>query len=159
MKNMMLRVKNFSLIALCAVLFLTACGKDDEPTSIVGNVGKPVWVAPDDYDITSSMNAIVKVDLSSIYTTSQLSAVNYHQTIDDIVAAFCEEECLGVAPMQDGLFYLFISAPKNGKNITIKHYSAALKHIYATRATIPYSNDGNLGTVSNPCTPAWKVEK
>ncbi len=147
-------------IAVCALLLMMAgCGEQNkEPQSIIGSTDKPVWSAPTDYDMTSSMTAVVKVDLSKTFTADQLAAANYQLTDDDLVAAFAGEECLGVTTPKDGLFFLYICAPATSTDITLRHYSNALKTIL-TSEPFTFVGDGHLGTVSEPYTPAFVAEK
>lgn len=158
----------FYTLALCALTLCTFFGckgkeKENEPESIIGSVEKPTWTAPADYDLTSSMTAVVKADLSAIYTAEQLSAANYQVSENDIVAAFSGEECLGVAgPLSPGegqgeVFFLYICAPTNGGQVTLRYYSAALKNIF-TSEPFPFANDTQLGTIETPYMPQFAIE-
>ena len=148
------------IIASCALMLLAAGCKQKpvEPESIIGTTVRPVWTDPEDYDMSSSMTAIVKVDLSKTYTAEQLNAANYQQTAEDLLAAFSGDKCLGVAEQVNGLFFLYITAPEEGSNVTIKHYSSVLKNIF-TAQPVAFRNDTQLGTVSEPYLPAWTVVK
>ena len=147
------------MVACAAMLLATGC-KDEknQAESIIGNVSKPTWVAPESYDMSSSMTAIVGIDLTSVYTAAQLEAVKYERSSDDLLAAFAGETCLGVGKWLDeaDAYWLFIAAPENADAITIKHYSASLKHVFVSES-IPYSNGANLGTVDVPYNPKWTV--
>ena len=179
MKNMMSQVKNsnksnrpkFGLTAkrsyrlfiagltvLCTVL-LTGCKGKNAADAIIGSADKPVWTAPVDYDMTSSVTAIVRIDLSSLYTAEQLAAANYAQAEDDELAAFCGDSCLGVGAYQKDhdAYWLYITAPVSGAEVTLKHYSSALKHIYLAEETYPFRTDDRLGSASTPLLPKWKV--
>ena len=151
--------KLFTLIT-CALMLIAAGCKDKpkEPESIIGTTDRPAWTNPDDYDMSSSMTVIVQVDMSLTYTAEQLAAANYAQTADDLLAAFSGDQCLGVAEQVDGLFFLYITAPEEGSNVTIKHYSSVLKNIF-TAQPVAFRNDTQLGTVSEPYLPAWTVVK
>lgn len=153
-------MKKLFIIASCALMLLAAGCKEKPvvPESIIGTTERPVWTDPDDYDMSSSMTAIVKVDLSKIYSAEQLNAANYKQTAEDLVAAFTGDQCLGVAEQVDGLFFLYITAPEDGGNVTLKHYSSVLKNIF-TAQPVAFRNDQQLGTVSEPYSPAWTVVK
>ena len=163
---MMLQVKNCRLFSLLLVVIamsflVTSCkkDKDNEPDSIIGNVSKPAWALPADWDLSSSMTAIVKVDLTSLYTEDQLKAVNYQLTTNDMLAAFCGDECLGIGEWKEDYkaYWLYISAPEKGDKVTLKYYSPVLKHIYRASETIPYVNDKWYGSTSEPYTPDWTV--
>ena len=151
----------FMIVAACAAMLLATGCKDEkqnQPESIIGNTPKPTWVAPENYDLSSSMTAIVRIDLKSVYTDEQLAAVDYKRASDDLLAAFAGETCLGVGDWKEenNAYWLYIVAPENADEITLKHYSASLKHIFVTES-IPYSNGANLGTVEKPYNPKWTV--
>jgi hypothetical protein len=164
MKNMMLQVRNCKVLALCTLLLLAAgCkkDKDNEPSSISGNVSKPTWTVPADYDLSSSMTAIVKVDMTRAYTQEQLKAANYRITSDDLLAAFCGSTCIGIGTWKEdyNAYWLFIAAPESGDQVTLKYYSSALRNIFAADP-VPYRNNTSLGSPSNPYTPqTWVVAK
>ena len=149
-------------IALCTLLLMAAgCkdpGKQNEPESIIGTTAKPAWTAPADYDMTSSMTAVVKVDLSAVYTVEQLSAAGYKLTGEDLVAAFAGDECLGVATPKDGLFYLYICSPANGQEVTLKYYSSVLKNVLSA-APIAFTDGSHLGSIAEPYTPQFAPAK
>ena len=155
--------KKMYLFALCALSFITLFGcknKDKEPVSrsVTGNVTNVDWTAPEDHDPASSMTAVIAVDMFTLYTGEQLFAANYELTADDVVAAFAGNECVGTAEQINGLFFLFICAPAADEQIAIRYYSSRLKHIYVSEL-IPFRNDTRLGTVSEPYTPNFIVEK
>ena len=166
-------MKRFAIIASIAMLFLAlGCKKNNQnepvqpqpepqpqPESIIGNVSAPAWTAPEDYDMPSSMTAVVKIDLSSLYTAEQLSGAGYQLKAEDKVAAFAGDECLGVIELQNGLFFVYINAPKTDSDITLKYYSSVLKHIYADKESFPFINDTQLGSAGSPYTPIWTIEK
>ena len=147
------------MVACAAMLLATGC-KDEknQAESIIGNVSKPTWVAPESFDMSSSMTAIVGIDLTSVYTAAQLEAVKYERSADDLLAAFAGETCLGVGEWKGdyNAYWLFIAAPENADAVTIKHYSAALKHVFVSES-IPYSNGAHLGSVDEPYNPKWTV--
>ncbi len=153
-------MKHTHILALCVLSLCTFFGckdKKNEPESLVGSVAKPAWTALADYDMTSSMTAVVKVSLSANYTAEQLSAASYQLSTSDIVAAFAGNECLGVATPQDGLFFLYICAPTKGEQVTLKYYSAALKNIF-TAEPFAFANDTQLGSVAAPYKPAFVLQ-
>lgn len=150
MKNMMLQVKNFSKIALCAVLLLAAGCKEEQPVDpyvTPGNTPNPNWVITGDNDMTASMTAIVKVSFASQSGT---------------LAAFIGNDCCGIAEYKAdyGLYWLYISPVKEGGgNVRLRFYSPSLKRIYDAKSTFPFRNDNLLGTLAAPHTPQWTVAK
>ena len=147
------------VLSLLILLPMTGCKKNNnEPESIIGSVEKPTWTAPANYDLTSSMTAVIKVNLSAGYTAEQLSAANYQLSENDIVAAFSGDECLGIAAQQEGLFFLYICAPTNGNNVTLRYYSAVLKNIF-TAEPFAFANNTQLGSIAEPYTPAFVIKK
>ena len=122
-------MKKSMLIATCALLLLAAgCNDKNKPETITGNVAAPAWTAPEKYDMTSSMTAIIRVDLAVNYP-DQVAKAQWQVAEGDVLAAFSGETCLGVAELVDGLYYLYITAPSEGTNVKLKYYSAALKNI------------------------------
>ena len=175
MKNMMSQVKNCSIIALCALLLLAVgCKKeqnapeqqpqeqsqpqpqpDPEPTeTLAGNVARPGWTAPDEYDMTSSMTALIKVDLKAQYP--QLAA-DYKLDANDLLGAFSEDTCLGVGTIVDGLFFIYIDATEGA--VTLRYWSAQYKNLFEAKDAFPYANESSLGTVAKPLVPALTVVK
>lgn len=76
--SQVLNYSNFSKLILCALLLFAAGCKDandptSDPSSIVGDVPVPAWTLATEYDMTSSMNLIVKVDLSITYPEQVVS--------------------------------------------------------------------------------------
>ena len=144
---MMLQVRNYSLIVLCAVLFASCEQKD--PYVNPGNVEDPQWIITvDTTDMTASMTAIVKVSFTGKQGT---------------LAAFMGDDCGGIADYIDGLYYLYISPSANGgsvlANVQLRFYSPDLKRVFVSKQTFPFVNDGNQGSVSAPFTPEWEVAK
>ena len=163
--NMMFQLKKMRLLGLVLVAMMSvamiSCKKDskDEPSySINGNVSTPTWAVSDEYDMPSSMTVTTKVDLSISYA-SQAAATGWTVTADDLLAAFDGENCIGLAKAKDGLFYLYVTAPKSGSNVTLKYYSAKLKSIFRSEQTLVYRNEGIEGTVAKPYTPSWIINK
>ena len=154
----------FVILSCAMLLFAAGCKEKNTPEdpgttpveNIAGNVSKPSWSNPDDYDMTSSLTAIVKVDLSIKYP-EQAAKEHWAVASDDLLAAFAGESCIGVAELSDGLFWLYVTAPENNEEITIKYYSSKLKNIFVSEETFPYRNDYQLGTVSAPYSPAFVV--
>lgn len=156
---------------MCAVMLLAACKQKEEPKpdpqpdpqpeveSIASDKSAPTWAAPSEYDMTASMTAIIRVDLSMTYSAEQIQAGNYQLSENDVLAAFSGETCLGVAEQIDGLFYLYITSPSDDSQVKFRYYSATLKNNFVSRESVPFSNDSSLGTVSSPYTPEFEVEK
>ena len=141
---MMLQVKNYSLIVLCAVLFASCEQKD--PYVNPGDTPDPQWkITVDTTDMTASMTAIVKVSFTGKQGT---------------LAAFMGDDCGGIADYIDGLYYLYISPSANSNaNVRLRFYSPDLKRVFVSKQTFPFVNDGNQGSVSAPFTPEWEVAK
>lgn len=181
MKNMMLRAKNWSntaqwLCVLSLCVFVACKGPTNPPDTptdpdnphkteaIAGNVARPTWTAPTDYDMSSSMTAVAKADLSYYYS-AQLDTAKYQLSEDDILAAFAGSECVGVAEQKNGLFYMYITAPTSGAGeqsltpIVFRYYSVTLKNIFVSEDHFMFTNDKVLGSVSKPYVPVLVVEK
>ncbi len=60
-----------------------------------------------------------------------------------------------MAKPSEGLFYLYVTAPSNGSEVTLKYYSAKLKNLFEHKDAFPYLNDKCLGTVAEPYIPAF----
>jgi len=157
MKNMTLPAKSCSIL-LCALLLLAAGCKKEEPETFVSNVSRPTWTAPEVTDMTSSMTAVIKVDLAAQYPDV---AADFVLDDNDLIAAFSGETCLGVAQPQDGLFFLYIAAPVTGNpsSVTLRYYSAHYKNLFEAKDAFPFRNDDHLGTVAEPLIPAFVVVK
>lgn len=143
----MLQVKNFSKIALCAVLLLAAGCKGKEqpidPYVDPGTTENPQWkITVDSTDMTSSMTAIVRVSFTQSEGT---------------LAAFMGNECCGIGEYTEGLYWLYISPASEQSNVQLKFYSPDLKRIFVAGDTFPYVNHGHQGSVNNPVTPTWIV--
>ena len=175
MKNMMSQVKNCSILVLCALLLLAVgCKKeqnapeqqpqeqsqpqpqpDPEPTeTLAGNVARPSWTAPDVYDMTSSMTALVKVDLKAQYPKL---AADYKLDANDVLGAFSGDTCLGVGTIVDGLFFIYIDATEGA--VTLRYWSAQYKNLFEAKDAFPYANESKIGTVAEPLVPAFTVVK
>lgn len=156
-------------LSFCALLScFTGCkGKQPEPLdptdpknqAIAGNVSKPEWTAPAEYDMGASMTAVVKVDLSVNYA-AQLDTCAYQLASGDLLAAFAGDECLGVDTLHEDLFFLYVCAPTSeDTNVTLRYYSATLRNIFVAENVFKFVNDDNKGTASDPFTPSFLVEK
>ena len=70
-------LRSLRIVACGLVLFLSACGKDDDNTvqppatpqeeTLAGNKEKPDWQIPSEQDLTASMTAVVRVNLRYRY--------------------------------------------------------------------------------------------
>jgi hypothetical protein len=65
----------------------------------------------------------------------------------------------------DGLFYLYIAA-LNGQSdsgeapqVKLRYYSSILKNTFDAQQTVPFKNDAQLGTVSDPYKPEFRLPK
>ena len=145
-------------ILLCALLLLAAgCKKEEQntPETFVSDKARPTWTVPEAPDMTSSMTAVIKVDLKAQYPDQ---AADFVLDANDLLAAFQGETCLGIADLQDGLFYLYI-AGVNDEPITLRYYSAHYKNQFEAKDAFPFVNDDHLGTVAAPYIPAFVVIK
>ncbi len=149
----------FYILVLSTMLLCTFTGcKNNEPENFSGNVSKPTWSVPSNYDYTSSMTVVLKVDLAAQYPSL---AAAWQTQSDDLLAAFVEGECIGVAKLLDnGLFNLYLSAPSQGSGkVTLRYYSAYFKNLFIATDAFVFKNDSHLGTIAAPFTPKFVVEK
>ena len=154
MKNMTLPAKSCSIILCTLLLFAAGCNEKNKPESFTGNVERPTWTAPADYDYSSSMTAVVKVDLKAQYPETGKDFVLNNS---DLVAAFSGETCLGTASPQDDLFFLYIAGTEGA--ITLRYYSAHYKNLFEAKDAFPFVNDDHLGTVAEPLIPQFVIGK
>lgn len=153
---------NKILIIACALLGLVGCkDKKDEPNSLIGKVEKPAWMAISDYDLTSSMTAVIQVDLLLSFPEEQLQAAKYQPSADDMLAVFADGECLGVGEKRGAVWYVYIASPmdKTPSTAVLRYYSASLKNIFIGDELITYKNDTQLGTTDAPHTPTFIIDK
>lgn len=165
-------LRSLRIVACGLVLFLSACGKDDDNTvqppatpqeeTLAGNKEKPDWQIPSEQDLTASMTAVVRVNLSLTYPTqmaalSGSSADGQIPGAGDLLAAFSGETCLGVAQNTDGLFYLYIARPPKGADqaIDLRFYSATLKNVFLVGKVFTFVADASQGSVSAPLEPSF----
>jgi hypothetical protein len=150
-------MKRIFIIASCALLLLAAGCKDkqNEPQSISGSQDRPAWTVSDDYEMVSSMTAVVKVDLSLTYP-EQVSALSFSPSADDLLAAFSGETCIGLADYVDGLFFIYITG--TSEPVRLRFYSSELKNTFVSEDTFPFRNDTQEGTTAQPFTPAFVLE-
>lgn len=150
-------------IVLCALLLLVAgCKKEEnnEIKSLTANETRPTWVAPDEYDYTSSMTAVIRVNLTEQYPAE---AADFAVNDDDLLGAFIGEECVGTAVLQDGLFFLYVAGPKEPTEgeqmVSLKYWSKQYTNIFEAANAFVFVNDGNQGTVAAPFVPALVVKE
>lgn len=164
----------YTLSIFCLSLWAMSCGSDDEPQltqpaatiqqeNIVGNAAQPHWSLPEDIDMTSSMTAVVSVDL--LLTYPQQVADFCSQTGNDRIAdeadrlaAFSGETCVGVAQYTDGLFFLYVTRPPVSQPLTLHYYSAKLHNIFVAENVCTFEPDATKGAVSEPLTPAFRLK-
>ena len=157
-----MKTRFFAFVS-CAVLLMAAgCKKEEpkvDPESIIGKKSAPAWTNPEEYDLSTSMTAVVKIDMTKTYEEKQLTEAGYELTESDELAAFCDSVCLGTGELVNGLYFLYITAPENEGNVKIKYYSSKLKNIFVSTESFPFRNDASLGTVQEPYAPKFEVEK
>ena len=151
--------KHLYIFVLCTLSFCTlvGCKEQNRPETFISNVSRPTWTVPTDYDYSSSMTAVVKVDLAAQYPDK---ATGFVLESNDLLAAFSGETCLGVTSPQEGIFYLYIVAP-NGSNekivneqmIKLVYYSGHYKNLFETKDAFPFANDTQQGTIAEPFVP------
>ena len=151
----------FCLVVLYA---LSGCNSQNnqnnpsEPKTLKGTVSRPTWTAPADYDYSSSMTAIIRVDLRSQFT----AATDFAVSDQDVLAAFSGENCLGIAGLSEGLFFIYICAPvedEADQNITLRYWSAGYTNMFEAVNVFTYVNDSHQGTISEPIVPTWAIKK
>ena len=156
-------MKKYFIFALCSlsmvllVLFSGCKNKEQDPETFVSDKTRPVWTAPEKSDITSSMTAVVKVDLKAQYPSI---AADFVLNENDLLGAFAEEQCLGIAQLQEGYFFIYINSPaESSSQVTLRYYSAFYKNLFEAKDAFPFKNDDILGTVAEPLIPAFVVVK
>ena len=141
--------KHLYIFVLCTLSLCTLVGcKKDEPETFISDQARPVWTAPEAGDMTSSMTAVVKVDLKAQYPEK---ASDWQLNDNDLLAAFNGETCLGVASPKEGLFFLYIAGTEGA--VTLRYYSAHYKNFFEAKDAFTFANDAHLGTVAEPFVP------
>ena len=135
-------------------VLLAGCKDKNAPESFSGNVARPTWTAPEVSDMTSSMTAVVKVDLKAQYPEV---AADWQLKDEDRLAAFISDNCVGVASPKEGLFFLYIAGTEGA--VTLRYYSAHYKNLFEAKDAFVFRNDDHLGTPDNPFIPAFVVAK
>ncbi|MBQ0021628.1 MAG: hypothetical protein KBT29_00125 [Prevotellaceae bacterium] len=171
--------KIFYILSLALVLF-SACSKDDDNDN-GGNNGndtpggyelknkpswvmqsgssqsmeKPDWTPVEDETPFSSMTAAISFEDEKIYENI---------TSDDVLAVFCEGECIGVTnPVEvNGYgwrFYIYIQQPADkSKGIDLRYYSARTKQQYCWLSCFSFVNDNIIGDLRRPYCPSMEKE-
>jgi hypothetical protein len=174
MKNMTLPAKGskrtklglYSVLCILSAIavFFAGCQKN-EPETFFSDKTRPSWTSPQKSDMSSSMTAVVKVDLKAQYPET---AADWQPSVNDLLAAFSGETCLGVAQPQDGLFFLYIASStsssasdptSNSEAVTLRYYSAHYKNLFEAKDAFYFHNDDRLGTVAAPIVPSFVVVK
>ena len=137
---------------------LTSC--QDELAFLYGKEPRPEWAALADHDFSTSMTAVIKVEslAGKALNDSLFSA-------DDMLAAFIQEQCCGVATLDPttGLFFLYIAMPNgmSGSNaqlpVSLRYYSARFTNIYEAKDVFMFANDTQQGLVADPYIPVFKL--
>ncbi len=145
-------------------LILTGCQKESvtspidssDPELPTSGNETPAWSVDTNYDYSSSMTAVVKVDLTITYPSI---GDEWQLTPYDLVGAFCGERCVGVAEPTDSLFFVYITPPdaENTEPITLRYYSRLLKNIFYSDDTFPFKNGEQQGTVTDPLRPRFRT--
>ena len=152
--------KSILSIMCCSLLLLAGCNNQPTNTSeiLAGNEPTPAWSDPTEYDYSSSMTAVVKVDLLNVYPES---AKDWVLMENDRLAAFIDDVCCGVAVLQDDLFWLYITEPQNpsGNTVTLRYYSAHFKNIFEADNAFSFENDSHQGSITEPLRPTFKLVK
>ena len=161
MKNMMLPAKSCSILLCALLLFAAGCKDKNAPETFNGNVAAPTWTAPQASDMTSSMTAVVKVDLKVQYPDQ---AADWQRSDNDRLAAFSGETCIGVGSWieEAGVYNLYIAAPTanaNANAVTLRYYSAHYKNLFEASDAFVFHKDDRLGTPDNHLVPTFVVVK
>ena len=157
-----MKTNKLAIALLSVAMLLGACkGKETpEVVTLAGNVAAPEWVAPTDYDYSSSMTAVVKVDLLAAYPES---AKDWEQKATDQLAAFIDGECCGVGVLEDDdLFYLYITDKVDAQtpgSVTLKYYSTHYKNLFEATDVFVFQNDAYYGSPTEPFAPSFAVIK
>jgi len=142
------------MLAVVAICF-AGCNDKNEPESFHGDKARPTWTAPTQYDYSSSMTAVVKVDLKALYPSR---AADFVLDNNDLLAAFAGETCVGVgSQLENGLFNLMVVDAEGA--VTLRYYSAFYKNLFEAKDAFIFKNDGRLGTIAEPFIPYLVVMK
>lgn len=141
---------------LAALFLLASCGKEEggsvvaEPDPMFGTIADPAWVVDTNYDYSTSMTAVVGVDLQG---GDSLWAI----TAADRLAAFVGDECVGLAAPTGELFFLFIVPGSNPyQPVALRYYSAYYRNVFRSEEAFPFVNGDQQGTASAPLHVTFK---
>ncbi|MBO7545153.1 MAG: hypothetical protein J6T19_00375 [Paludibacteraceae bacterium] len=154
--------KLFANTFFAVVLLVTASCKPGPnpptPENLSGNVSAPAWTNPAEYDYSSSMTSVIKVDLLSSYPEA---AKDWVLSPNDRLAAFMGDVCCGVIEPTDDLFFLYITEPEGATDtqVSLRYYSAFYKNLFEVKNAFVFQNDSHQGSVTNPLTPTFTVIK
>jgi hypothetical protein len=150
---------------MISVLFLLAsCGKeeggnvvepDTVPNTMFGDIIDPAWSVSTDYDYTTSMTAVIGIDLQGRDNLWTIDCA-------DRVAAFVGDECVGLAAPTGTLFFLFIVSPHQGESdnvVTLRYYSSYYHNIFHCDNGFPFVNGSQQGTASAPLLVAFSGDR
>lgn len=155
-----MKTQTLRCLAVLTAVMMVVCGckkgQDPEPEkdSFASDKASPSWTAPAEHDFTSSMTAVVKVDLAAQYP---VTAADFVLTENDVLAAFVDSTCVGVAQDTLNLFFLYVAATEG--SVSLRYYSAHYKNIFEAKDAFPFKNDDHLGTTADPFTPTFVVMK
>ena len=164
-----------SILPLFLLLSLLSCSKEnpstpgtDPGTDTVpvrnipaGTLPDPGWTVAPGYDYSSSMTAVVAVDLLASYPV--LTPADWQVDTADRLGAFAGDLCIGVTAPSDSLFFLYIVAPqqgdsKTGSDIKLVYYSAQLHNLFLGDTLLRFENGARLGSVAEPLKPLFTNE-
>lgn len=129
--NIKMKTKTLLVLMGMAMSLLVACHKPDEPIA-----EKPNWVA------------VVNPEFSTSMTMICVPPTGERATVNDELAAFMDNQCYGVASLQDGIFYLGIPGPEDECPLELRYYSATKQ---STRTLVmTYMPNARLGSSDVP---------
>ena len=157
--------KHLLILGTALTLLLTSCQKESVTTlstpnttdTLFGNTPPPAWTVSPNSDYSNSMTAVVSVDLTKSYPSTDNS---WQLSPEDKLGAFADDQCVGVALPTDSLFFLFILPPPPSSSespITLRYYSAKLRNIFYADISFPFQNGGRQGSAAMPLRPKWST--
>ena len=149
------------MAALAVVVSFVSCsssGDDEIPTYVEPTYTQhdsPQWGGDAG---TSEPASTYPADLTA-YVQLPDSLKAYLSDADEM-AAFCGNECRGVAsrPANDEVWMIRIYG-NVGDEVTLKYYCATTKYMYDSAESIVLSDDTHKGTYDEPVTMYMRVEK
>lgn len=160
---------SFFWATLLAVALLAACSKENNnnnnttPVDTIperdiptGTLRAPEWVVDSNYDYSSSMTAVVAVDLARTYP--DITPADWQLDTADRLGAFVGNSCIGLTAPSDSLFFLYIVTPPQDAegDIQLRYYSAQLHNIFLSDTLLHFENGARIGSVADPLTPAFR---